>query len=273
MSFIYNKQEYAVTTWTLEHMSLKDALNTFDQYGFKNIEIWADTVHLDPRCKPDIKETKKQLQSLGMRVHSLHAPFRNYKNPPADEKEFCRLRTDNIKKTIDYAYELGSTILVMHAVDRKEYNYSMDQLSLVQDYIGEIARYGAQNGVQLAIEDISPGNGADEICTTLENQQKLFGGLGIKYCLDIGHVPLLGADLFHETDVAGDDLITLHIHNNHGVLDDHNLPDNGIIDWPKLHDYIRNAGYGGEFVLEIYGGTDRECELETLRRMSSLFEV
>ncbi|MCI8663985.1 MAG: sugar phosphate isomerase/epimerase [Hungatella sp.] len=272
MNFIYNKNEYAVTTWTLEHMTLKDALNVFDRYGFKNIEIWADTVHLDPRCSPDIKEIKNQIRSLGMQVHSVHGPFRNYKNPPSEEEAFRRFRTDTLKKTIDYAYELGCSILVMHALDRKEYNYSVEQLPMVQDYIGEIARYGVQNGVQLAIEDIPPGKKSDEICTTLENQKKIFGHLGVKYCLDIGHVPLLGADLFRETDAAGSDLITFHIHNNSGISDDHYLPDNGIIDWPQLHDYIRSTGFQGEFVLEIYGGTDREGELDTLRRMDSLFK-
>ncbi len=273
MKFIYDKREYAVTTWTLEHMPLREALDTFDRHGFKNIEIWADTVHLDPRCEPDIRGTKRQLLGLGMQVHSLHAPFRNYKNPPGEEKAFRRFRTDTIKKTMDYAYELGSRILVMHAVDRKEYNYSEDQIPLVQDYVGEIARYGAKNGIELAIEDIPPGTEDDEIYTSLENQRRLFADLGVRYCLDIGHVPLLGADLVRGVEAAGSDLITFHIHNNYGVSDDHNLPDDGAIDWPKLHDYIRDTGFKGEFVLEIYGGADREKELDTLMRMDRLFQT
>ena len=272
MSFVYNKNEYAVTTWTLEHMSLKDAINTFDSYGFKNIEIWADTVHLDPRRNPDIGEVKEQLRRFGMSVHSLHAPFRNYKNPPSDEREFRRLRTEIVKKTIDYAYELGSDILVLHALDRGEYNYSAGQLELVRDYIGEIVDYGLKSGVRIAVEDIPQGSASNEIVTTLENQKRLFGDLGIKYCLDIGHTILLGADLFREVDCAGSDLITFHIHNNYGSFDDHNLPDDGVIDWPQLHDYVRNAGFSGEFVLEIYGGSDRKSEMEILGRINSLFE-
>lgn len=271
MCFIYDRNEYAASTWTLEHMELREALHAFDRYGFKNVEIWADTVHLDPRCQPDIPGTKQLLRELGMRVHSLHAPFRNYKNPPLSEEAFRRLRTDMVKKTIDYAYELESRILVLHAVDRKEYNYSSRELPLVQAYVGEIADYAARSGVQLAIEDIPPGSDAGEICTTLENQKRLFADLGVKYCLDIGHVPLLGADLFREADVAGSDLITLHIHNNNGITDDHRLPDDGVIDWPRLHDHIRGNGYTGEFVLEIYGGADRESELEILQRMNDLF--
>lgn len=117
--------------------------------------------------------------------------------------------------------------------------------------------YGANRGVRIAIEDVPPGGEPGEIYTTLENQKKLFQGLDIGFCLDIGHVPLLGADLYREVDAAGDRLITLHVHNNSGTSDDHNLPTDGIIDWPALHDYIREKGYRGKFVLEIYGGPDR----------------
>ena len=272
MSFIYDKDEYAVSTWTLEHMPLKEALTAFDRRGFKNVEIWSDTVHLDPRNNPDIPQVKAWIKGFGMNVHSLHAPFRSYGSRPADDMEFCRMRTENIKKTVDYAQALDCNILVVHAVDRGEYNYPMSQLSIVQDYVGEIASYAARRGVRIAIEDIPPGVGEDEIYTSLENQKKLFENLGIQFCLDIGHVPLLGADMYREIDAAGSDLITLHVHNNTGRTDDHNLPTDGTLDWPAIHDYIRKGGYKGEFVLEIYGGASRESEMAVLEGMSALFK-
>ena len=273
MNFIYDRNEYVASTWTLEHMSLYEALTAFDQYGFKNVEIWSDTVHLDPRNAMDIAEVRGWIKKFGMNVHSLHAPFRNYNVRPADDSAFCRMRTENIKKTVDYAQELDCGILVVHAIDRHEYNYLMSQLSIVQDYIGEITLYAAKRGVQIAIEDIPPGDGPDEIYTSLENQKRLFENLGIKFCLDIGHVPLLGADMFREIDAAGSDLITLHVHNNSGKTDDHNLPTDGTLDRPRIHNYIRKNGYKGEFVLEIYGGADKESEFAVLDRMSALFEA
>lgn len=271
MSFTYEKKEYAITTWTLEHMPLREALDTLNSHGYKNVEIWADTVHLDPRCNPNISETKEQLHRLGMSVHSLHAPFRNYKNPLVGEKAFRCFRIAIVKKTIDYAYELGSNMIVLHAVDRNEYNYSLEHLEAVRDYVGEIAHYASKSGVQVAIEDIPQGNCSDELITTLENQKALFGDLGVKYCLDIGHTVLLGADFFKEIDSVGDDLITFHIHNNHGSSDDHYLPDDGVIDWPSLHDYVRNRGFVGEFVLEIYGGPNKASERNILERIDRLF--
>ena len=272
MSFRYDQDEYVASTWTLEHRPLKDALDAFHCYGFSQVEIWADTVHLDPRVKPDIPQVKAWLRQYGMAVHSLHAPFRNYHDRPADEMEFCRARTRLLKQTCDYAQALGCPILVVHAVDRKEYNYPMAQLGVVTDYIGETVRYAAQRGVRVAIEDIPPGGDPSEIYTTLENQKRLFADLDIDFCLDIGHVPLLGADVYREVDAAGGRLITLHIHNNCGKSDDHNLPGDGVLNWPVLHDYIRKSGYQGQFVLEIYGGEGPEAETKALEGIGRLFD-
>ena len=61
------------------------------------------------------------------------------------------------------------------------------------------------------------------------------------------------------------------VHNNSGTSDDHNLPTDGIIDWPALHDYIREKGYRGKFVLEIYSSPDRQRELEVVQGISGLF--
>lgn len=271
MNFCYDRNEYVASTWTLEHMPLGDALDIFHRYDFQEVEIWADTVHLDPRAKPDIGQVKRQLARYGMRVHSLHAPFRNYKDRPASDAQFCQMRTRMIQQTIDYAHALSCPILVVHAVDRGEYNYPMTRLDIVRDYIGQIVQYGKDRGVRIAIEDIPPGGMDGELYTTLENQKALFQGLDVDFCLDIGHVPLLDADLRREVDAAGQRLITLHVHNNGGASDDHNLPTQGAIDWPALHDYIRAGGYRGKFVLEIYGGAGPEQEMEVMKGIDGLF--
>lgn len=78
-------------------------------------------------------------------------------------------------------------------------------------------------------------------------------------------------DMFKEIDAAGSDLITLHIHNNSGFTDDHNLPNDGVLDWPCIHDYLRESGYKGEFVLELYGGLSVESELDVLDRTDALY--
>lgn len=79
---------------------------------------------------------KKWLKEYGLKVHSVHAPFRNYKDRPASEEDFLALRIQMLEKTIQYAQALECPMMVLHAVDRKEYNYPMAQLETVQEYVG-----------------------------------------------------------------------------------------------------------------------------------------
>jgi sugar phosphate isomerase/epimerase len=265
-----NLSEYAFSTWTLDTRPLKDALEVIARNGFTCVELWGDSVHLDPRAGQDLRLVRKWLADLNLAVHSVHGPFRNYENPPEDEAEFRALRMAVCKRALESASEVGAPIMVVHAVDRWEYNYRRDQTQIVGDFLADLCAYARPLGVQVALENIFPSlKTDDEIACTLQNQIKLFPGIGLKYCLDIGHAPLSKADPHQEALAAGGDLVTLHIHNNHGDFDDHNLPDDGIIDWNELYGFLRRMGYEGQFVFEILGGDDPE---DVVRRTRALFD-
>lgn len=265
-----NLSDYAFSTWTLDTRPLKDALEAIARNGFTTVELWGDSVHFDPRAGQDLKLVHKWLSDLNLTVHSVHGPFRNYETPPEDEAEFRRLRMALCKRAVENVSEIGAPIMVVHAVDRQEYNYRRDQTQIVGDFLAELCAYARPLGVQIALENIFPGlQTDDEITCTLQNQIKLFPGIGLKYCLDIGHATLGKVDLHQEALAAGSDLVTLHIHNNDGSSDSHNLPNDGIIDWNELYGFLRGMGYEGQFVLEILGGADPE---DTVRRTRALFD-
>jgi sugar phosphate isomerase/epimerase len=126
---------------------------------------------------------------------------------------------------------------------------------MVRERLGEIVLYGKNRGVTIALENLRNSGKEDEISWNLGDHVRNFSETGIKYCLDIGHAAINKADIYREIDAAGEDLVTFHIHNNDGARDLHNLPDQGVIDWPGVYNYIRSRGYAGRFVLEI---NDRE---------------
>jgi sugar phosphate isomerase/epimerase len=257
MSSIYSdKSEYAVSSWTYEVTGLHEALEDIARHGFDTIELWGDTVHFDPRAGLDRKLIKKWLGDLGLTLHSVHGPFRNFKGYIPGE-EFRKYRQRLWRETIDDCSEFAVPVMVVHGLDRNEYNYTTGELQILKESLGDLVEYGAKRGVMIALENL-PGSGRNsgEIRCRLEDHVKNYAGLGLKYCLDIGHAVLNGADLFKEIDAAGKDLITFHIHNNNGRRDDHDLPCRGVIDWSAVHKYIREKGYTGQFVLEIFGGTD-----------------
>jgi hypothetical protein len=59
--------------------------------------------------------------------------------------------------------------------------------------------------VTIALENIANGNDPLEIRCWLQDHVRNFSGIGLKYCLDIGHAVLNGADLYPRIDAVGKD--------------------------------------------------------------------
>lgn len=267
-----NISEYAMSSWILDHYPLDQALHHIHGHGFDLVEIWADIVHLDPRLNVDLSAVKGELRANGQRVHSIHSPFRNPFPHPRDEAGFRAYRMDLWRATIDTCARLEAPIMVIHAVERSEYNYPLAQAHIVKDCLAQLVQYGAPKGVSIALENIAPSRveAPGEIRCTLQEQKRLFGDIGLKYCLDIGHAPLNHADVYAEADAVMDDLVSFHISNNDGLNDLHALPCDGVLDWDKIRSHVRKGGYRGEFVLELFGGED---QLGALKRAAALFEA
>ncbi len=264
-----SKDDYAISTYMFEHEPLDAALEAIARQGFSQVELWGDTVHLDPRAMPNTSLIGMQLKDLRLHAHALHTPFRNF---PVfvDEQEGRCWRERLWKQSLDIASELHIPIAVIHAMNRREYNYGYDQLEYLKEMLAELSRYAQRRGVKLALENIPSGlPTSGEVLCTLVEQRKLFGEVPELYwCLDIGHVTITSNDMRGEIDACLDRLVTLHIHNNDGQHDIHDLPDTGVIDWPRWFNYLREKGYAGQFVMELACGVN---PFDRLSVLSDLF--
>jgi len=262
--------EYACSTWTFENHSLYSALQSIASAGFTSVELWADTIHFDPRTNVSVPEVRKWLKEFNLSVHSTHGPFRHFHNLlPTDE--FSKLRQGLWRKTIEQCAEVESSIMVVHGLDRREYNYTRDQVEMVRESLADLCEYGRGLGVKIALENIQAGkDNPDELSTNLVDHIKHYPGIGLYYCLDIGHAVLNGVDIIDEIKVVGDKLVSLHIHNNNGIDDSHVIPSSGIIDWPYVYHELRSTyGYSGQFVMEVYGDRDANGTLESIKQLFS----
>lgn len=84
--------------------------------------------------------------------------------------------------------------------------------------------------------------------------ERLFG-----FCLDIGHLTLLGLDTYEAITALGKDrLVALHVHDNRGVDDDHMIPYSGVTIWNRFLRGLREIGYTGNMSFET-DGQMRRC--------------
>lgn len=263
-----NISEYAISTWTFEKRDLYSALQAVSKAGFTSVELWADTVHFDPRTNVSVQDVKKWLKEFNLSVHSTHGPFRHF-TPNQPVLEFREYRQKLWHKTIEQCSEVGSPIMVVHGLDRKEYDFKKSEIEILGNSLADLCEYGRKLGVIIALENIQNGENLDDaISTNLKDHRVNFPGIGLHYCLDIGHVVLNGLDIIDEIKVAGKELVSLHIHNNDGINDSHNIPTEGIIDWGHIYHELRTThGYTGQLVMEVFGGTNPEATLKSIRNL------
>ena len=62
-------------------------------------------------------------------------------------------------------------------------------------------------------------------------------------------------------------LITTHVHDNRGRLDEHLLPFDGTIDWASALTAVQKVGYDGVLLFEVGGTGSTRATLQTLREV------
>lgn len=260
--FVLGHAKVAFSTVALATLPLSEAIERMFAQGVRNLEVWADIKHLDPRNT--VENTASSVRLIfekGMRVVSVHAPFTMCSSDSLEKQLFdwemlaCQ--------TIARADCLGASIVVLHPMTDmlEEGNSSFTRIVRhTKNALFRLADIAAVLEIKLALENMpSPGRNrfgrsAGELRALVEESGRQNLGL----CLDTGHAVVNGDDVINEIDAAGDYLFSIHLHDNlYGQPGDLHLPPGrGDINWAEVRDKLAAIGYSGNIVLEVEGGND-----------------
>lgn len=157
-------------------------------------------------------------------------------------------------RAIEVAAELGIQWIAMHSQDlhgtqAPEYDdYYVEQNRIwFTPYLERCKAYG----VGLALENLPWPN--SNRAKPLADLVDALGGENVGVCWDTGHAHINQLPP-SEMKVLGHRLVTLHIHDNHGTHDEHQIPycEYGTYDWPAFMKTLREMNYQGDFVLEAH---------------------
>ena len=239
---------------TEEKRSVSEALDLCKEAGFMRLDYLVDV------AKPDYLEQARRdreaVDARGMKVTQSHCPFFRYgENGVEKFKEFA-------PRAVEAAAILGAEFLVIHADEYRsggEFD-AAETLRQTQEYLKPVIERCVQKGVRPAIENLFEDkyggpqrsrytSEAEEVLAVIES----FPGSGIGCCWDSGHhnVSFGKERVFEKLEILAPHIVCTHMHDNKYGFDMHKPAFFGSIDWAKVMEVLKKAGYQGDFSWEF----------------------
>lgn len=216
----------------------------------------------------EVAQIKKWLSEYGLQLLDLHGSMGREKNW-ASPREYERLAgVELVRNRMDMTARLRSDVVIMHipgCLDYEPLRRSLDDLAV----------FARELGVRIALENLN--NGSFEVVCKLISEYDP-GYLG--FCYDSGHGNVAGNGL-DQLEQLKDRLISVHLHDNDGTSDQHNLIFSGTVDWERLAKEILESEYTKCVSMEVgiqNSGIDDEANFlekafDSGKRFSKMIKV
>ena len=213
-----------------------------------------------------LRKFKKAADDSGIEIGLVHGinPLREFMEdyPEVDAKFERQLLT---------CKELGSKYLIIHPYTDGYVYLAESHASLYEKNkraIQVMLPVAKKYGVTICLENL-PFRW-HEMCrvTEIKRLVREINDENLGVCLDTGHANVMREDIYKSIVLLGDDLKTLHIHDNFGGADDrHYMPFRGNIDWNSFIKGLNEIKYKGYINLEtIISRNVPEPMLDELRK-------
>jgi sugar phosphate isomerase/epimerase len=224
--------------------------------GAQAVEIFAARQHFDYTSREHVTELGSWFRSSSIEAFSMHAPMFADREMGRDGAPGVNVlhpdkarridAMDEIKRALESAEYIPIRHLVLHLGERTD-TWSPRSIEYALTALEHLGAFARPLGVGLLVENIlSEPTTPEHLMTIL--QMGHLDGVGI--CLDLGHAHI-GGGIAEALGILGNRVVSVHVHDNHGVRDEHLWPGEGTIDWPAAAEGLKGLANPPALVLEI----------------------
>lgn len=241
--------------WNLDHAISGTAIRSLQYEGSCILEQPLETVIAHYAPEVDL------IRRHGLTISQAHAPFPAY---VPGHPEVLEYMIGIYRRTIELCDWAGCKNLVIHGIslangDRENTPETIERLNLrlYEALIPTLLKCD----VTVCLENLfsSDGGPVEGVCSDPHEAVRYIDALNEKagrevfgFCLDVGHLQLLGKNFRSFIPILGKRIKALHIHDNDGRADSHMAPLTGKVNWKLLCDSLREAGYQGDLSFETF---------------------
>src|SRR5579859_1083435 len=216
-------------------------LSQVAENGFTGVEVFCSRAHFDYASKPEIQALKGMLEHQKLKLASLHAPSSKDASAmresgiPLSVCEVERVRRieamDEFKRAIDVSEDLRFSRMVLHMGGSRE-TADPRKRDAAFSTLEHLVLHAHHAGVTLAVENTTSEMGQPDYLRAFVDETRLSG---LRFNFDVGHANLADGPAEERLGKGfaplREQVVSLHLHDNHGEKDEHLLPYEGSIDW------------------------------------------
>lgn len=206
---------------------------------------------------------KKAAKSSGINIFQMHMPYPNYVPLGSDELNDY-LRNVVAPRSMELCSFFDCRFIVVHGFKLAKYLGSEEaEWQMTEGFIRNIAGMAKEMGITICIENLYGGMAGHivegpccNVSRCVERIDRLndeYGAEVLGFCFDTGHANLVGLDFEKFITALDYRLKVLHIHDNDGMADLHQIPyaftrdrtNSSSTDWEGFIQGLRNIKYHG----------------------------
>ena len=245
--------------------SLHDYLTNKDIYGSRINHFFEKSVaELEEHFAPH----KRAIKETNLTVWQMHMPYPVY--VPKGSKELnAYLRKNVAPKSLYICKFLDCKYIVIHGFKLAYYLGSEDEeWAATENFLEELAPLAKELGITMCIENLydsqadrlveGPCCDATKAACRIDRMNEKYGAEVLGFCFDTGHANLIHLDFEKFITTLGNRLKVLHIHDNDGWRDLHQIPfaftktreNKSATDWEGFVRGLRRINFDGALNFE-----------------------
>ncbi len=276
------------TGFTCCDFSLNFYLKNTDLYKFELNRFFDRSTE---ELKDFFRPHKEAAERNGIRFHQMHMPYPNFV-PGAPKELNDYLVREMAPKSMEICDYLGCKYIVVHGLKVKQYYGSEEaEWDATEKFLDTVFPIAKERGIVICVENIYTGVGrhilegpccdARKAAERIDRINEKYGAEVLGFCFDTGHANLVGIDFEKFINIIGKRLKVLHIHDNDGISDLHQIPftftktreNRPSTDWDGFIRALKNVGFKGVMNFEtapVLSSFPEELRPEALRMIATI---
>lgn len=211
---------------------------------------------------------KAGARTAGIQISQMHMPYPIYV-PNGSRELNDYLMKQVVPKSMQICRYLECPYIVVHGLKLTKYLGSEEEeWKQTEHFIDSISPMAKEAGITICIENLYDSIGghivegpccdARKVAGRIDRINDRYGAEVLGFCFDTGHANLVGLNMEDFITTLGSRLKVLHIHDNDGISDLHQIPytftktreNTASTDWDGFINGLRKINYDGVLSFE-----------------------